>query len=65
MFLTDVTHCVASLKKMLQDLHNNPGALDTQLQMAHPVLRFVHDVQIPARLIILQNFCFESRQRPE
>ncbi|KAJ3513821.1 hypothetical protein NLJ89_g2734 [Agrocybe chaxingu] len=37
-FFTDVTNCVASLKKVVQDLRSS-GALDGQLQMANPSAR--------------------------
>ncbi|KAH8835245.1 hypothetical protein DL96DRAFT_1549848 [Flagelloscypha sp. PMI_526] len=32
-FFTDVTQCVASLKKVIQDIHNTEAAMDMQLQM--------------------------------
>ncbi|KAF9526495.1 Rec8 like protein-domain-containing protein [Crepidotus variabilis] len=37
-FMTDVTNCVTTLKKVVQDLHAT-GASDAQLQMANPVAR--------------------------
>ena len=39
-FLTDVTNCVTSLKKVVQDLRS-AAAQDGQLQMANPVARSV------------------------
>ncbi|PBL01128.1 hypothetical protein ARMGADRAFT_412161 [Armillaria gallica] len=36
-FFTDVSHCVASLKKVIQEFQATPG--DVQLQMAQPTIR--------------------------
>lgn len=40
MFMTDVTTCFNSLKKIVQELHT---ATDMQLQMAQPTLKCVYD----------------------
>lgn len=43
-FLTDVTNCVTSLKKVVQDLRS-AAAQNGQLEMANPVARLVSLIQ--------------------
>ena len=39
--MSDVTNCVTSLKKVVQDLRAS-GSADGQLQMANPVARYAY-----------------------